>query len=260
MTTTKSKKQDDTVLPQFNNKPGGVSRVETTTLQERVYQELRSALMRGHFQPGQPITIRWLAEQVGTSVMPVREAIQRLVAERALQLLPNRAVRVPVLDHQTLSEVYRIRAILEGEAAELACSHMSKQEIAQLRNIQNKMDHALATHDIVTFLEANQEFHFAVYLGAKTNVLMPIIESLWLSSGPMLRAAYADIPRLNTHLASAVAYHHAAIDALAHGGGAAARAALMADIRAGGDWVIQEVATIARRTETHPLAPGEVLV
>ena len=71
--------------------------IDVTTVQERVYQELRNALYQGRFMPGEVLTIRALAAALGTSPMPVREAIQRLVTENALTQLPNRTFQVAAL-------------------------------------------------------------------------------------------------------------------------------------------------------------------
>lgn len=75
----------------------GLHAVESGTLGQRVYNELRDFLMVGGVQPGEKITLRQLTSAFGTSLMPVREAVQRLAAEGALEVLPNRAIRVPIM-------------------------------------------------------------------------------------------------------------------------------------------------------------------
>ena len=72
-----------------------LAKVEKLTLQEQIYDQLKTGLMRGQFSPGDVLVTRKLAEEMGTSVMPVRDALHRLAAERALVLLPNRSVAVP---------------------------------------------------------------------------------------------------------------------------------------------------------------------
>ena len=84
------------------------------TLQEQLYDRLRSALAGGAFQPGESVTIRALAEQFATSTMPVREALRRLVSESSLEMQPNRTVRVPPLSSARLVELCRIRRALES--------------------------------------------------------------------------------------------------------------------------------------------------
>src|SRR5579863_5105990 len=67
------------------------------SLHLRVYQELRRALIAGVFLPGQPVTLRQLVKSLGTSIMPVRDAVGRLIAAGALEMLPNRSVIVPLM-------------------------------------------------------------------------------------------------------------------------------------------------------------------
>ena len=68
--------------------------IDVTTVQERVYQSLRLGLLRGEFLPGEQVSIRGLAEVLGTSAMPVREAVARLIAERAIEQTGPRTLRV----------------------------------------------------------------------------------------------------------------------------------------------------------------------
>src|SRR3954467_23957 len=90
----------------------GLARLERETLHERAYDEVKKAIMGGAIAPGAPMTIRALAKALGTSVMPVREALRRLVAERALELLPNRSVTLPVMTAEKFDEIVRIRLAL----------------------------------------------------------------------------------------------------------------------------------------------------
>jgi DNA-binding GntR family transcriptional regulator len=79
------------------------------TVQDRVYGELRRALIGGLFAPGQVLTIRQLADALMTSTMPVREALGRLITEQALEALPNRQIRVPPITPDRLTDLLRAR-------------------------------------------------------------------------------------------------------------------------------------------------------
>src|SRR5689334_12044490 len=92
----------------------GLSKLARETLHDRVYDEVKKAIMGAEIEAGEPMTIRALATELGTSVMPVREALRRLVAERALELLPNRSVMLPVMTPERFEEIARIRIALEG--------------------------------------------------------------------------------------------------------------------------------------------------
>ena len=91
-------------------------------MHEQVYQQIVHALMAGHFEPGQKLTYRKVAEQFGTSPMPVRTAFQRLQAVRALNLLPNGSVEVPLLTVPSFNSLIEARLAIEGTATHaVAC-------------------------------------------------------------------------------------------------------------------------------------------
>ena len=87
------------------------------TVQDRVYSELRRALIGGLFEPNQVLTIRGLADALVTSTMPVREALGRLITEKALEALPNRSVRVPPITLDRIDDLLRARSLIEGVTA-----------------------------------------------------------------------------------------------------------------------------------------------
>src|SRR5271163_3805682 len=91
-------------------------KIEYRTLNDRAYGELRKGLISGTFRPGQVLVIRTLAEAYGISTTPVREALQRLVAERLLEMQSNRSIAVPYLSVEKFVELVRIRTALEGLA------------------------------------------------------------------------------------------------------------------------------------------------
>ena len=96
-----------------------VAPVDITTLQERVYQELREALSQGRLTAGESLTIRALATALGTSEMPVREALKRLLAERVLVQAPNRTFQIAPMTPSRLHELTVVRASLEEAFMEL---------------------------------------------------------------------------------------------------------------------------------------------
>src|SRR5262245_53677170 len=94
--------------------PGALAAIERVPLQETAYQRLKKALLSGHLEPGRLLSLRTIASDLGTSVMPVRDAVGRLVSERAIELLPNRGLRIPTLSAAQADEVWRLRIQLEG--------------------------------------------------------------------------------------------------------------------------------------------------
>ncbi|MGE0255122.1 MAG: GntR family transcriptional regulator [Alphaproteobacteria bacterium] len=208
-----------------------LARVENLTLQERVYRALREAIMAGRFQPGQTLTVRLLAEALGTSAMPVREAVRQLAAERALDMLANRSVQVPLLSRARFDELWHARALVEGEAAALAATEATAEERARIVAHNDALMAALGTGVGETARERNRAFHFAVYAAAHNAVLLPIIESLWLQWGPSLAMGYHRHSALGASLSRSTRRRHGSlVDALSRGDAAAARAAMAGDI------------------------------
>jgi DNA-binding GntR family transcriptional regulator len=205
--------------------------VERETLNDRVYRELRTMIMSGGFAPGSEMKLRALAQSLHVSPMPVRDAIGRLVVERALKMLPNHRVIVPETTIDEFLEIRRVRILLEGEAAALACQHVSPDVIAALKRIHEKIK-SLSGNKQRQFWALNQEFHFTVYEAAKSPLLLSLIESLWLQIGPV----FNHIP---INLTSEGARgHQRIIAALSAGDAKAARAALTEDLMKGGDRII----------------------
>ena len=201
------------------------------TVQDRVYSELRRALIGGVFAPGQVLTIRQLSDALMTSTMPVREALGRLITERALEALPNRSIRVPLMTPERIDDLLSARILIEGEAIALAAPRMTASRIATLREFMAewqalRLDGDPATVDQEAAL--NQSFHFEIYNACGSPALIPMIESLWLQSGPCTRAAIFAFSEAGE--TDSARFHHNMIDALAAGKVQAAREALVADI------------------------------
>jgi len=161
------------------------------TMQSLIYQELRRSLMSGAFMPGTKVTLRSVTAQIGTSVMPVREAINRLIAERALEVVGERQVIVPVMTSEKFAEIVHWRVQLESAAARAAARHVTPEIIAQLESINSSMIEAVDEGRRDALLRHNYEFHFLIYATARSAILLPMIESLWLQVGPF---TYFSIP------------------------------------------------------------------
>jgi len=106
---------------------------ENVTLRDRVYGDLRHALMTGRFLPGQKMPIRALAAALGTSLTPVREALRRLITEGVLEGQSNRSVRVPLMTRTKILELRELRVTLESIAAARAAEIITRDEVANLR-------------------------------------------------------------------------------------------------------------------------------
>lgn len=220
--------------------PIKLAAIEHDTLHERIYQELRRALMSGTVQPGQTLSYRSLAESLGTSPMPVRDAVRRLITERALEARP-RTIIVPKLTVEQLEEVYKIRIALEGLAAQEAAANVQDRDLTELRNLEADMEAAQKNGAVRRYVDLNWRFHFKIYGLAGMPQLTELIESLWLQIGPMI-----------TKQLAAFDHHHAAIEALSRRDGPATREAIAHDLAEARDNLIVQVRAEVAAVETKP--------
>lgn len=212
--------------------PNGITQlapVDTENVHQRVYGQLRQAIMSGKFRPGDTLTLRPLAAALGTSIIPARDAVLRLVTERALERT-RRSVRVPVLRLDELRDVERFRILIEGEAAGLAAERATAGDIATIEQAAARVDKAYHANRIDRFITANQEFHFAIYSAAHSPMLQSIIETLWLQIGPHLSAVVESMEQADIASIVDLEPHGRLVAAIRAGDGAAARAALAADL------------------------------
>ena len=125
-----------------------LGQIESATIQTQVYQRLREGLFDGAFSPGQSLTIRNLAAGLGTSPMPVREALQRLVAERALVQLPNRTFQVTPFTTEMFRELTRVRMSVEGLAAGEAARRTRAEDVRMLQKLNKTMIRGIEKNDL----------------------------------------------------------------------------------------------------------------
>lgn len=205
---------------------GELSRLAHQSMQDRVYEELKAAVIAGAFRPGQAITTQELASRLGTSTMPIRDALRRLVAERVMITLSNRSVSMPHLTEERFDDLLRVRIVLEGQAVEWAAQALRPEELEELNRINAEMSRPAAQKDAHHFLFLNQRFHFTIYRAARSDILMPIIESMWLQVGPyinLLIHAMTGERRRNVR-------HEAAYQALRRGDAEGARREIVGDL------------------------------
>jgi len=212
-----------------------LQRLNKTTLLDQAYGELKDALISGQFMPGDVLVIRQLAVEMGTSIMPVRDALQKLVAERALELLPNRTVQVPLITRQAFDQLTEIRVRLEALATEHATRNATGDMLAILQGQNEAMLGALRMQDAAKALAANKEFHFTVYKASESQLLISYIESLWLRIGPLLRTPWR-MAVGDELFDRASDTHQLVIDAVKKRDAGKAAAAIVKDITDAANW------------------------
>jgi DNA-binding GntR family transcriptional regulator len=219
------------------------------TLHQQVLAGLRRRILLGQIEPGQALTIRGLAAELGVSAMPVREALRQLVAERALELMDNRRVRIPPMTIERFEDLIAARIVLEAEAAVRAMPYVTDAVIARLEAEDAAINEAEAARDYDRWIGANYAFHSVLYGAAGQSAFLPLIESLWLQIGPFLRRA---IRTLSGHYT--VDRHGEALAALRRRDTMALRIAIEADIRDG----IAHIGSTLIRSEARDKALGRI--
>lgn len=160
--------------------------VDVSTLQERVHDHLSMSLMSGAFRPGQAVTLRGIADQMGTSLMPVREAVRRLVTVGALEMPNSRSTRVPVPTVEAIDQLVAVRLLLEPAATALAAKNADAASIDNLRETQAALGEAIKAQDFSAFLRINRRLHQDLYAVSGNILLCRVIDNLWLQSGSCL--------------------------------------------------------------------------
>ncbi|MGA0543080.1 GntR family transcriptional regulator [Neotabrizicola sp. VNH66] len=218
-------------------------------LSEQVYATIRASLMDGRYEPGERLTIAALAEQLGVSITPVREAIFRLVSERALEMRAATSIHVRRLTAAELREIQIIRHHLEGEAAAQAAQKISRAALKRLEDLQEAFARAAAS-DPLEASRVNREFHFRLAEAAEMPLLYATIESMWAQMGPLIHLYHQHTP--TRVLVSGDHGHYPVLRALAAGDAAGARAGIQADIGVG--WVM--VAWLEAKGAGEPAPAG----
>lgn len=213
----------------------GLETLERENLGETVYARVAEALIKGRFAPDARLTIRDLAQSLGTSVTPVRDAILRLIQDEALVQKSAREVRVPVITLQRYREIRQIRLKLEGLAAREATLKAVAKDVERLRDLIALNERAIADKNWTEALELNQTFHFALADIADMVVLRGILNRLWLQMGPLIAESYHEGGR------AMIENHYAVLAAVETKDPDAAERAIVDDITQGGAVILERL-------------------
>ncbi len=162
------------------------------TAQEAVLAELRRTIVTGELKPGEQILQDALAERFGVSRVPLREALKILEGEGQVTYQPHRGYFVTELDVDDLREVYRIRDLLESEAARIAVPLLTDTDLDRLEAAADDVDRADQSGDLVAMTAANRVFHFTLLEAAKMPRLVRLSRVLWDATDAYRSFYYAD--------------------------------------------------------------------
>jgi DNA-binding GntR family transcriptional regulator len=142
-------------------------------------QALRQAILRGDIRADAPLTVGRIAQQLGMSQTPVREAMRTLQAEGLLQYQPHHSVSVMRYTAKDIHDIFQLRADLEAQATHIAVRRLSDADFADLDVGQREMREAAARNDIDRLNQLNSHWHLRIYGAADNQVLLDVVQHLW---------------------------------------------------------------------------------
>jgi DNA-binding GntR family transcriptional regulator len=168
--------------------------VSVATTQEHAVEGLRRAILGGELRPGQRVPQEELADRIGVSVVPLREALRVLEGEGQVTYRSRRGYFVTELRAEDLAEIYALRGVLEAQAARQVLPALDEAAFARMEAAAAECASAGAAGDIATELAANRRFHFALLTHPDHPHLLRLIRLLW-DSTEAYRALYYNSPR-----------------------------------------------------------------
>lgn len=154
-------------------------RAEPTLLTDQVYAMIHAAILSGELPAGSRLKVRDLAEQVGTSVMPVREAIRRLEETGLAEREPHKGAVVKSLSLEELIHVYDVRRLLETEAARLGSERITPEDCGRMQSEYELMRKAIDERQVIALLDHDEEMLAILYQAGGNPVLLQMIRALW---------------------------------------------------------------------------------
>jgi Transcriptional regulators len=162
------------------------------SLVAHVEDEIRNALIEGRLEPGTRLVTKELADSLGVSITPVREALVRFAASGVLTAEPAQSFRVPTLTVAQYGEISEVRKAVEGLAAAKAAAQISAGDVGRMEGLLGEYLSAKAADDPHRALQKNKDFRFFLYRAAQMPTLLAVIETLWLKAGPGFNYLYPE--------------------------------------------------------------------
>lgn len=150
-----------------------------TTISEIAFNEIRQAILSGKFRPGERINQKQLTEELGISIIPLREAFKQLQSEGFISIIPHRGAYVNELSLREIEDVYLIRIELEELAAQLASKRLTQRDVKTMETLFARMESATERNDFRSLFNLNRKFHFTVYQACRRPLLLELLNELW---------------------------------------------------------------------------------
>ena len=155
-----------------------VIRDEYMPLRELVFVTLRQAILKGELNPGERLMEIQLAEKMGVSRTPIREAIKKLSDEGLVTLVPRKGAIVAGISQKMLTDVLQVRMTLEKMAYECAFKNFKNKDKEAMERAEQAFEDAVKEGDLIKITEADEAFHFAIYDAANNDKLSELLQTL----------------------------------------------------------------------------------
>jgi DNA-binding GntR family transcriptional regulator len=162
-------------------------------LPHQVAERLRADILEGRLHPGEWLRQERLAQELGVSQMPVREALKQLAAEGLVEHVPYRGARVVQFSHEDVEDLYECRAFIEGTAAHHAATRITEQQLLELASLRDAMAACQTPVDLAEYRELNRRFHEIIFTASQRSFLVRTLAQLWSAFPTML---WSNIPRV----------------------------------------------------------------
>lgn len=147
-------------------------------LRDIVFNTLRQAILKGELAPGERLMEVNLAQRLGVSRTPVREAIRKLELEGLVVMIPRRGAEVARISEKNLRDVLEVRRGLEDLAVELACARITENQIVELKKANVNFENSLTSNDVTAIAEADERFHEIIYKATGNEKLVQVISNI----------------------------------------------------------------------------------
>lgn len=184
---------------------------EYLPLRDVVFNTLRDAILTGKLVPGERLMENQLAEKLGVSRTPVREALRMLELENLVELVPRKGAQVLDMSEKDIVNILEVRSALEGLATSLACKKMSKEDLQQLKNMEVDFEKAVADNDVEHFVDIDEDFHDLIFAATENDKLINIFRNLRIQ---LYRYRMAQAKNNETSMSTIVAHHRSIIRAI----------------------------------------------
>lgn len=151
---------------------------EYLPLRDVVFNTLRQAILKGELEPGERLMEIQLADRLGVSRTPIREAIRKLELEGLVLMIPRKGAEVAKISEKSLRDVLEVRRSLEELAIELACQRMTEEEVEELQAKQDLFSKAVLSGNSMEIAETDEAYHDIIYKGTCNEKLVQIINNL----------------------------------------------------------------------------------